>query len=180
MRLQPPSLDAMTPEQRLLREELLTAGGPRALIGPVGIWLNNPELARQAAQLGLFIARRTTLAKDLREIAILITARVWAAEYEWYEHVKLAAAAGVPADMIDDIKQGKTPRFVTDQQRVVYNVASSIHTAHRLSDSLYTEAVELIGEPHVLELVAVIGMYVFVAITLNTFEVRHPDAGDPP
>ncbi len=173
-RLATPALDALTPAQTQVRDELLAAGGERALIGPVGIWLNNPELARRAASLGLFVARQMSLPKPLKEIAILVTARVWTSQYEWYEHAKLAAGAGVASEIIEAIKERKTPTFNDHTQKLVYDIARSLMEQHRLDDDLYSLATEIIGESQLLELIALLGMYSFVSITLNAFQVPVP------
>ena len=54
-----------------------------------------------------------------------------------------------------------------------------IHERHRLDDDLYAKAVDVIGESQLLELVAVLGMYTFVSMTLNVFEVPLPPGTEP-
>jgi 4-carboxymuconolactone decarboxylase len=162
-----------------VRDELLAEGGERALIGPVGIWLNNPELARRAASLGLYIARQLSLPRALREIAILVTARVWTSQYEWYEHSKLAKSAGIKQEVVDAIKRHQRPEFESRQQQIAYDVSRSILERHVIDDALYAEAVDSIGEAQLLELIALLGMYTFVSITLNAFQVPIPLDAEP-
>ena len=47
----------------------------------------------------------------LSELAILILARVWGAEYEWYAHKPIALEAGVAPATVEAIRTHITPAF---------------------------------------------------------------------
>ena len=63
---------------------------------------------------------------------------------------------------------------------MVYNFARELLDQHRVSDNLYDEAVELLGEAGVAELVILLGYYTLVSMTLNVFEVPVPAGEDAP
>ncbi|MES2264722.1 MAG: carboxymuconolactone decarboxylase family protein [Pseudomonadota bacterium] len=141
---------------------------------PLAAWLVSPELASRAQHLGEFVRYSTSLSANLSELAILVTARYWTSHYEWYAHKKEALKAGLDEYIIDCIAARTVPEFVDQQERVVYQLSNCLHLNHMVSEEIYAEAVDLLGEKGVVELVGIIGYYTFVAMTLNVFEIGLP------
>ena len=68
--------------------------GPRGSVPPpVHVWLKSPGLADNAHRLGAHVRFGTDFSQKLTEIAILMTARYWTAQFEWAAHVRLALNA---------------------------------------------------------------------------------------
>jgi 4-carboxymuconolactone decarboxylase len=174
-RLFPPAQDQMSEAQQRAAEEIIGKRG--RLSGPLGLWLHVPEMARRIAPVGGFLLQDGKLPAAQREIAILVTARFWQSEYEWYAHARLAREAGVAPAVIDTILTGKRPALA-GAEAVVYDVAVSLHETHRIAEPLYRQAVATIGEPLVVELVALLGYYTLVSMGLNAFQVDLPP-GEP-
>jgi alkylhydroperoxidase family enzyme len=83
--------------------------GPRGSVPPpVHVWLKSPNLADNAHKLGAHVRFGTDFSQKLTEIAILMTARYWTAQFEWAAHVRLAQQAGVSQDVIDAIAERRT------------------------------------------------------------------------
>src|SRR5437868_2018849 len=102
------SPDEMTPEQRRVADAI--ASGPRGgLRGPFNALLRSPELADRAQKMGEYIRFNSSLPPRLSEFAILITARHWSSQYEWFAHAPLAAKGGLPASVIAELREGKRP-----------------------------------------------------------------------
>ena len=59
-------------------------------------------------------------AAALYEFAILITAREWTSQYEWYAHYPLAMKAGLDAKVADELALGKRPSAMSDDEAAVY------------------------------------------------------------
>ena len=73
----------MTDAQRKARDAI--ASGPRGAVrGPFNALLRSPELADRAQKLGEYVRYNTSLPARLSELAILVVARYWTAQYEWY------------------------------------------------------------------------------------------------
>src|SRR5438105_15910365 len=101
-RFAPLKPEEMSDAQRKVHDSI--AGGPRGGVrGPFNALLRSPELADQAQKLGEVMRFRSSLAPRLNELAILITARHWTAQYESYAHHQLGAKAGLGLDLIADI-----------------------------------------------------------------------------
>src|SRR3546814_12804292 len=85
--------DALSPEQRRIRDEI--AAGPRGgARGPFPAMLRSPALAKRAAHLGEFLRFSTSLPPRLSELAILGPARAWTPQSECDEHAQPARQGG--------------------------------------------------------------------------------------
>ncbi len=150
------------------------AGKRGAPPAPMMAWINSPEMARHATRLGAVLRFDTVFPAKLSEIAILVTARHWSSHYEWYAHKRLALKGGMDPKIIEDIRDRRTPRFDDPKARIIYDVAKSLHESHGVSKALYDDAVKLIGERGLVEIIGLCGYYTMVSMTLNTFEFDLP------
>ncbi|MBE9605293.1 carboxymuconolactone decarboxylase family protein [Acetobacteraceae bacterium H6797] len=147
---------------------------------PMRAWIASPELASRAQKLGEFLRYGTALGPRLSELAILVTARAWTSQYEWFIHEKAAREAGLDERIIEAVAARRTPSFSDEKERVVYEVALTLHAERRLPDALYDEAKHLLGERPLAELIGVLGYYTLVSMTLNVFEIGVPaETPDP-
>jgi 4-carboxymuconolactone decarboxylase len=170
---------AMSAEQRAVAEEIVS--GPHGrIVGPYHAWLQSPELARRARALSEFIRFQSSLPRRLSELAILVTGRHWKAEFEFWAHARLGREAGLDAALIQALAAGKRPVFTDAALETVYDLATELYEAHRVSDPTYTRAVDLLGVPGVVELVATVGYYSLVSLTLNAFQVGLPPGETSP
>jgi 4-carboxymuconolactone decarboxylase len=174
MRLKLLSPGEMTAHQRETYDESIASkrGKPPP---PMMAWLNSPEMARHATRLGGFLRFDTVFSAGITEIAILVTARHWSSHYEWYAHRLLAIKGGLDEKIINDIRDRRTPTFSDPKAKVVYDVAKSLHDGHGVSKSLYDEAVKVVGERGIVEIIGLCGYYTMVSMTLNTFEFPLPE-----
>ena len=170
--------EAMTPEQRRAYDGIVA--GPRGRIGgPFNAWLRSPELADTAQKVGAFLRFRTSLPPRLSEMAILMTAYYWRAQYEWYAHAPLALKGGLADAVIAALQVGKKPAAMQPDEAVVYDLCHELLNKRRISDSTYRQAIATFGETGVVELVAIAGYYCMVGLTLNAFEVVPPKGEEP-
>ena len=156
---------------------LLPDGG---LIGPFNPWLHHPALGHPAQDLGEVLRFDGVLEPPLRELAILTVGAEWRSQFEWWAHRRIALDAGLSESIIDGIKQGNLPEEATPAQQCVHRFARELLDSRRVSDSTYDEALALLGEKGVIELVTLMGYYVIVSMTLNAFEVGLPEGAELP
>ena len=171
--------DDMSPEQRRVYDAVVS--GPRGKVeGPLRAALHRPELADKWQQFGAALRYGTTLAPRLSELAILVTARAWDSQFEWYAHEPPALKGGVPQAVIDAIRHGKRPKFDHDDEEAVYDYAAQLNATHFVSDATHKRATALLGVVGVVELTALTGYYSMVAMTLNAHEIPLPPGALPP
>lgn len=174
-RLELPPEGDRTAEQSAVCAEA-SAGRRGHVPAPVAAWIRNPELARRAQRLGELIRYETTLTPCQSELAILVTARHWTSHMEWTAHKQEALKAGLDPEIIRAIAEHRSPALHNAAERMVYDVAVSLLTTQLVPDALYHDAITVLGERGLVELIAILGYYGFVSMTLNTFEIGLPEA----
>jgi 4-carboxymuconolactone decarboxylase len=171
--------EQMTPEQKRVAEAIMR--GPRgSLSGPFNAWLRSPEVGDRLQRVGEQLRFHSSIPAALNEFAILITAREWSSQYEWYAHHPLAMKAGLPASVAEDLRLGRRPESMSEEQRIVYDFCTELHRNHAVSDATFAAANRRFGEQGVVDLIAVSGYYVTVSMTLNTAQVGLPEGVAPP
>ena len=102
----------MNAAQRALMEAIRSGPRGKSIVprGPFAVWLHAPEFGQLAQALGGHCRYQTAVPPRLSEFAILCTARLWRAQYEWFAHEPPALAAGVKPKTIQDLRAGRVPK----------------------------------------------------------------------
>jgi 4-carboxymuconolactone decarboxylase len=119
------------------------------------------------------------LDKRLMQLLILIMARQGSAQFAWYVHARHAAELGIAADIVEAIRTRNDPRFDHDDDRLVYEIVMELDDTRTLSDASYERALAALGQEQLVELVAAVGFYVMVSMTLNAFDAPVPGGARP-
>jgi 4-carboxymuconolactone decarboxylase len=177
-RFKPLTYDQLTPEQKTMVGNLM--GGERGgLGGPFNVLLRSPEMGDMAQKLGAQLRFHSTLPPKLRELAIIITARYWSAQYEWYAHRRFALEVGVTPAIADAIAAGKRPPSLEPDEEIVYNFCNELLNTKQVSDGTFKAAIDKFGERTVVEMTALVGYYNFVSLILNLDRYPLPDGVKP-
>jgi len=153
--------------------------GATSLGAPFNVMLRSPVLAERLRKVGEYLRFESTIPKRLNELAILVTARTWTAQYEWYAHHRLAIKAGLNPDVAADLAQGKRPANMQPDEEAVYNFCHELHTTHGVSDAQYQAVLDLFGEQGVVDLMVVSGYYVLISMVLNVNRSPLPEGAVP-
>lgn len=177
-RFKPLTYEEMTREQRLMIEHLLQ--GERASTGgPFNVFLRSPELGDIAQQLGARVRFHSSLSDRLKEMAILMIARDWTAQYEWYAHKRLALQAGLKPDLVDAIAAGKRPAAMAPDESALYTFVTELLDTRQVDDPTFRAAVAAFGERGVVDLIGLMGYYQLVSMALNVDRYPLPDGARP-
>src|SRR5690606_12296140 len=148
--------------------------------GPYNFLLRSPELAVRWRQLADYIRFDTSLPLRLNEFAILIQARFWTAQFEWWAHYPLALRAGLSESVAQDLKVGRRPSGMQPDEEAVYDFCVELMRDHAVSAATFPRLKAQLTEQQIVDLVAVSGFYATVSMILNTVEAPIPDGGEPP
>ena len=179
-RIDPIPMDQMTPEQRRLNDEIAGSRGGGPAKGPFALWLRTPELAEHANAFGSHLRHKTPVPQRLVELAVLIVARTYTAQYEWHAHAAHADKVGLAPELVEALRTRQEPTIEKEDEKVVHAVTTELSAERKLDDATYAKAVEVLGEQTVLDLVTIIGFYTMVAVVLVGFDVDIPDGGAKP
>lgn len=167
------TMETVPPASRALAQEIVSISSV-GLAGPYNVMLRSPVFADRMKRLLDYLRFETSLPKRLNEFAILIQGRLWTSQVEWYAHYPLALKAGLPASVADDLKANIRPRNMQPDEAAVYDVAMEMSQRHEISDALFASAKAVLGEQQLVDLIAVSGTYVTVAMLLSLGEESSP------
>ncbi len=152
------------------------AGG---LVGPFNAWIHAPGVGAWLSRLGAALRFETSLDRRLLELAIIVVAAHWKAEFEWWAHARMAHEHGVGDAVVAAIGRGEMPAFEADDEAAVYAFARQLVVGGGVDDQTYASAAERLGSQGVVELVSLCGYYTLVSFSLNAFAVPLPPGVAP-
>jgi 4-carboxymuconolactone decarboxylase len=177
-RFKPLTWDTMSPPQKTMTMNLLT-GPRRGMGGPFNVLLRSPEMGDLAQKLGEYARFRPDVPAKLRELAIIVTARHWTAQYEWYAHRRAAEQAGLKEEIIKAIADRKRPTGMQPDEEAVYNFANELLETKNVSDATFKAVVDKFGEKGVVDIIGVMGYYQMVSMLLNVDRYPLPAGTQP-
>jgi 4-carboxymuconolactone decarboxylase len=165
-RFKPLTYDKLTPAQKTMADHMMS-GERRGMAGPFNVLLRSPEVGDLAQQMGAQLRFHSSLPRRLNEFAIIMTARYWTAQYEWYAHKRLALEAGLNPAIVDAIAAGKRPASMQPDEAAVYAFTDELLKTKQVSDATFQAAISAFGERGVVDLIGVTGYYQLVSAVLN-------------
>ncbi|MGB5953192.1 MAG: hypothetical protein WBG57_11855 [Ornithinimicrobium sp.] len=156
--------------------------GPRhGLSGMYQVLMHDPDLASHVGQLGGFFRFGSALPGDIRELAIMATARSLGTPFMWEKHVPFAEAEKLSAASVEAVRTGDpVTADVPLVHKAVWELARHVAAQENLPQDLQQLIQDEFGMPGLVEMVAVCGFYRFIASVAVSFDVPLPDAGPQP
>jgi 4-carboxymuconolactone decarboxylase len=142
---------------------------------PYRAYIRDPELAPRIIAMADYLRWKTSLPPRLSELAILITARHWTAQYEWFAHYPLAMKAGLDPQVADDIAHGIRPAKMQDDEAALYNLAMALYRDKKVPDDVYKAALDKFGERGIIDAIGIMGFYDITSMTLITMQAKAPN-----
>ncbi len=180
-RLTPLDPERLSAAQREQYQRIARARKPRPdgqFGGPFDAWLRSPEVAQRAISAGNFIWERTSVGRRIVELAIIVTGRHWRSNVEWVAHERMAREQGISDEVIQAVFEQRLPDDAPADELLTIEVCRALHETHDLPAALYERAVATWGEQGLMDIIATIGFYTFVSMTLNAFDIPTAE-GDP-
>jgi 4-carboxymuconolactone decarboxylase len=175
--------DQLSPEQKAYVEMLQKPprSNTTALKNPpFKVYMRSPELAGKLESVSDYVRWGTGLQPRLTELAIMITARQWSNQWIWRGHYRAAVRGGLDPSVGADLAAGKRPEKMKEDETILYNYAMEMYRDKAVSDATYAAAVQQFGEKGLIDLVATMGYYDTVAMTLITAKAVAPKEEDVP
>ena len=147
---------------------------------PFKVYLRSPELATRLEEVSDYVRWGTGQPPRLTELAIMITARQWTNQWIWRGHYRAAVRGGLDPSVGTDLAAGKRPEKMKEDETILYNYATEMYRDKAVSDATYAAAVKAFGEKGLIDLVATMGYYDTVAMTLITAKAVAPKEDDVP
>jgi 4-carboxymuconolactone decarboxylase len=173
------NMGQLTDAQKPLGEAIMKVSSV-GLGGPYNPLLRSPVLGQRMFDLLHYLRWETSVPLKLNEFAILIIGRQWRSQVEWYAHAPLAVKAGLAPDIVAELKANRRPANMPPEEAVVYDFVTELTTKHAVADETFARAKKLLGEQQVVDLTAVAGTYIAVAMQLAMAEESVPPGKEEP
>jgi 4-carboxymuconolactone decarboxylase len=171
------------PEKRNAEQQrvakILEDGPRKASGGPFRPLLENPAVCERIQHLGEHLRYGGKLPGALRELAILVCARHWTAQYEWYAHERVGRQEGLGDAIMAELKAGKRPAGMSAAETLVHDFCTMLQRERNVSDDLLAQAQKRFGADGVIELIALSGYYCMMSMVLNVGDVPLPQGEIP-
>ncbi|MBC7858243.1 MAG: carboxymuconolactone decarboxylase family protein [Burkholderiaceae bacterium] len=162
-----------TDEQRKAADEFM-ASRKVPVFGPFEPLMHSPQVMSQARATGDYLRYNSALGNVLSELAILITAREWAQDYEWYVHYPIAIKAGIKPEIANAIADARRPLGMSEDEEIVYEFSTELHKNKRVSARTFERAEKRFGKKGVVDLTGINAYYTLLAMQMNVAQYPVP------
>src|ERR1700712_1337792 len=173
------TMDQLSEKQKPLGEQVMKVSSV-GLAGPYNPMMRSPVLGQKLFDLFAYLRWETSVPTKLNKFAIIIIGRQWRSQVEWYAHAPLAQKAGLPPEIIAELKASKRPSNMAEDEAVVYDFVTELTTTQKVSDETYARIKKILNDQQIVDLTAVAGNYVMVAMLLAMAEESTPPGKEPP
>jgi|ERR1044071_5378699 4-carboxymuconolactone decarboxylase len=165
--------DQLTDAQKQAMENFKKSRGYE-LGGPFIPLLRSPEVMLRAEPMGEYLRFHSILQPRINEMVAIIAAREWTQQYEFNAHYRNALKQGLRKEIADAIADSRHPPGMAEDEDIAYDLATEILRNKRVGDATYARAVGKFGEQGVIEILAVVGYYSFLAVVMNATRTAMP------
>ena len=123
-------------------------------------------------RLGDSIRAKSELPGRLRELVVLTTSAMLGARVEFDFHVPFGRNEGLSDALIEAIGEGRAPPFADEAERIVHEANVQLLRTATLTPATREEAIEALGYRGLMQLIAVVTLYVVTAYTTNVARVK--------
>jgi 4-carboxymuconolactone decarboxylase len=144
------------------------------VFGPFEPLMYSPAVMSQARAMGDYLRYKSAIGNTLSELAILLTAREWAQDYEWSAHYPIALKVGIRQEIADAIAEGRRPAALSTDEEIVYDYAMELLKNKQVSNATFARAKARFGAQGIVDLTGIVGYYTFLAMQLNVAQYPLP------
>ena len=162
-----------TPEQAQAAVEFETVRkGP--VFGPFEPLMHSPQVMTLSRSMGDYLRYKSAIGNTMSELVILVVAREWTQDFEWWYHYPLAIKAGISKDIADAIADGRRPVGMSADEDMIYSYTTELARNKRVSDVTFERVKARFGTKGVVDLTGIAGYYTFLAMQLNSAQYKIP------
>ncbi|MEE2954797.1 MAG: hypothetical protein VX780_01570 [Pseudomonadota bacterium] len=149
------------------------------LFGPGGLRLHSKKLSALTVPAAQYLRHEADYTPQIREVAILITAKMHQSQFEWAAHETEALRVGLNPKTIDIIRNEKSIEGVPEDQAVLIEIGRQLFATHKLDSKTFAKAHKIFGTGTLVDLVSLMGNYACTAALLAAFDVQLPEGAEP-
>jgi 4-carboxymuconolactone decarboxylase len=166
-------VEQYSPDQQQAAKEFEVAR-KKAPWGPFAMLMHSPQLMNNARAMGDYLRYNSAFDSLLSEFAILITAREWTQDYEWYVHYPIAIKAGLKPSIAQALREGRRPEGMSEDESIVYDFTIELQRYKQVSDATFVKTEKRFGKKGAIDLAGIAGYYTFLAMEMNMAKHQIP------
>ena len=146
--------------------------GPMATRSAFRVLANNPPLLKTVFGQLTTLLLRNTFDTRLRELIIMRIGWVTGSEYEWTQHWRVAATAGIPAEDVLAVRDWKNSDRLTAADKAVLAATDETLAGKTISDATWAEVTKYVTEPgQQVEFVVAMANWTMFSILLRNLKI---------
>jgi 4-carboxymuconolactone decarboxylase len=175
-RIPPATRDSVPEEQRAAFDAFVQQRGSVPSQGPLSIMIHVPEILQRGEHLRAYLrGDPSNLPPNIRELAMILTARELDCPFIWNAHAASARRAGVRDDIVDHLREKKELTGLTPDEAAVVSYGREFFRTHRVRQATFDAALAQFGVQGLIELTNLMGYYALLAFNVNAFGVELPE-----
>jgi alkylhydroperoxidase family enzyme len=167
------ALAALLPENP--RHPRLQAKGRPKALNALGTLAQHPELARAFNTFNGHIIYNTSLSPRQRELLVLRVAHLRASEYEWAQHLVLAADLGITEDEVAQLIEGPDAAGWSAVEGALVRAADELVADAVIADSTWVALAAELDTHQLMDVVFTVGAYDLLAMAFRSFGIELDD-----
>jgi alkylhydroperoxidase family enzyme len=148
---------------------IATRGQPPNIFTTLG---RHRGLFRRWLWFGAALMPGGKLPREETELVILRVAHNTGSEYQWSQHERIGAKAGLSEAEISKVRVGPDAPGWSERQGLLLRAADEMHDGRQIEKELWARLAAHFDEARLIEICVLIGHYEMLAMTLNTLEVQ--------
>lgn len=132
---------------------------------------HHPALFRCNIETGIMFFTQSALPPRERELAVLRTAWLAGAPYEWGEHVDIGRRLNITPDDTDRVRLGPDAPGWSDHERALLRAVDELVANQMITDATWANLAQTYTAPQLIEVPALVGQYFAVAMIQNSLRV---------
>ncbi len=133
-----------------------------------------PEMAQRLESLRTCIRDEASLPQKVQELVMISVASEMRCAFIWYAHAAAARQAGVRGDVVDALREGRTPPNLDPEEQAVVDFTRELLQNRKVRPSTFDAATARFGQRGTMTLTNLIACYAVLAYNMNTYELEAP------
>ncbi|MFI9508245.1 carboxymuconolactone decarboxylase family protein [Nocardia sp. NPDC052566] len=162
------------PDDSGLPKDLIALRQALPRLNVFDMWSYSAGTIRPVLELGAAQYAALCVPRPRRELVTLAAALAVDCEYEWFQHLAPARAAGVTEDQLDALRRGDfTADCFSEEDQAALTFAAAVLAAPTVSDDIFTSTAAVLEPRQLIELVGLVGYYWMLGRVATVFEVEN-------
>ena len=174
-RISPATRESVPADQKDAFDAFVSQRGSIPTTGPLSIMINAPEMLVRGEHLRAYLrGDESSLPQNVRELAMLVTAREMDCRFIWNAHATFGRESGLSDALVNNLRDRNPLEGLSPEEAAVVDYGRELFRTRRVGQATFDGALTQFGARGLAELTTLMGYYATLAFNINAFEVGLP------